>query len=202
MDCRKSLQKRLPDWVDEIWRANAQRIYKLCLMKCESKEDADDLFQEVALRFCKNADRLDVSVPVFSWLATVMFRCRSDFYKKKMQSVPVLCEPEAEYVCDVEDLIPERKNEDELDELSVKKEFDYLIQDLTPYEKMLIELSVVGGMTMEEMSRILGISKASVARRRMEAIKKMQKKLKVQSEEFRMVAGKNATLSDIVENVC
>lgn len=200
MKCRKSLQKRLPDWVDEIWKENAPKIYKLCLQKCECKEEADDLFQEVALRFCRNADTLDISTPLFPWLSTVMFRCRSDSFKRKMLPMSSLCDVKAEYGCDIEDMIPDRNLDGELDSLSIQKELSLLMLELTAYERMLVELSVIGGMTLEEISRILGISKGSVARRRQDAFEKMREKMKLQGDEFSAMMGRKASLRDIIEN--
>lgn len=196
----KSSQKKLPGWVDEIWRANASRIYKLCQQKCGCKEEADDLFQEVALRFCKNANSLDISIPVFPWLSTVMFRCRSDLFRRRMIPASMLCESVAEYDCGVEEMIPEKSPESELNESSVKREFDTLMQVLTPYEKMIVELSVVGGMTLDEVSRIFGVSKGSVSKRRLDAFEKMREKMKMQGEEIRLITGKEASLHDIIEN--
>lgn len=82
---------------------------------------------------------------------------------------------------------------------SVLNEFARLLDGLTPQEKMIVELSVVGGVTVRDMSRLIGLSKGNVVARRIEAINKMREKMRVQKENIRLITGRNASLQEIIE---
>ena len=101
------LCNRPPDWVGAVWEKYSYRIYKLCLQKCGTKEEADDLFQEVALRFCKKAGELKYGSHLLPWFNTVLLHCHYSEYRKKVtnREVPLscLCEPKASYDGDDDD---------------------------------------------------------------------------------------------------
>ena len=61
----------LPDWIESIWQRYSGTIYKLCVSKCKAEEDAKDLFQTVALKFCQNAASLKERRFFFHWFSCV-----------------------------------------------------------------------------------------------------------------------------------
>ena len=193
---------RPPNWVGPVWEKYSYRIYKLCLQKCGTKDEADDLFQEVALRFCKKARDLKYGTYLLPWFNTVLLNCHYSDYRKKgaNREIPFsfLRESIASYDSrgDDENLVLPKENI-RLD--AVMAEFSVLLEVLTPLEKMIVELSVLGGLRVIDLSQLFGLSKGCIAKRRMVAFQKMREKMISQNERFKVMMGRNATLREIIE---
>ena len=190
---------RPPNWVGSVWKKYSYRIYKLCLLKCVTKEDADDLFQEVALRFCKKARELNNRRGLYAWLQTVLLHCHYSFYRKKKDRMVPLSNLH-EQVCDYDSMetvkfvVPDEKINPE----AVMNEFSLLLDELTPLERMIVELSVVGNLSIRDLSRLIGLSKANLIVRRNLAFEKMKLKMMAQKENYRSFWGRDASLSEII----
>lgn len=196
------LCNRPPNWVGSVWEKYSYRIYKLCLQKCGTKEEADDLFQEVALRFCKKAGELKYGSHLLPWFNTVLLHCHYSEYRKKVtnREVPLscLCEPKASYDGDDDDdafALPDGSVSVD----DVMTEYSVLLQALNPMEKMIVELSVVGGLRVCDLSQLFGLSKGSITKRRMAAYQKMREKMMSQKDRLKMITGRDATLREIIE---
>ena len=201
MSRNRSFGKSLPEWVGSVWKKYSNRIYRLCLSKCTTKDQADDLFQEVALKFCQNANVLNNGVYLYPWLETVLLHCHYSQYRKRMGvrviSLSSLCDTTATY--DTTDFKCDLKPEDEINEDAVMNEFGILLNVLTPLERMIVELSVVGGFNVREISRLIGLSKSNIVNRRMEAFKKMREKMLGQQESIKKLTGRTVSLREIIE---
>lgn len=195
------LGNRPPNWVGSVWKKYSYRIYKLCLQKCATRDDADDLFQEVALRFCKNAGELNNHVHLFEWFQTVLLHCHYNDYRKRhhVHEIPFssLAEPKSIYdACGADAYI---KPEENLSMEAVLTEFSLLLEVLNPLEKMIVELSVVGELSIREMSQLIGLSRSSISHRREVAIQKMREKMAMQKDQIKMITGREASLQEIIE---
>lgn len=80
------------------------------------------------------------------------------------------------------------------------KGFVRLTEELEPFEKMVVELSLVGGVNIRDMSKMLGISKGTIVKTRVVAIKKLREKLRLRKESFKAMTGRDATLREIIES--
>ena len=78
-------------------------------------------------------------------------------------------------------------------------EFSLLLGELEPLERMIVELSVVGGLNVRDLSRLIGLSKGNIVTRRMAAFEKMREKMLTQREQHKLVMGRDATLREIIE---
>ena len=201
MSHKRFLYKRLPDWVGSVWKKYSCRIYKLCRSKCATKDEADDLFQDVALKFCENASVLNNGSHLYSWLETVLLHCHYSGHRKKggvhIISLSNLCDTMAVY--DETDVKYDIVLDDEMNEDSVMNEFALLLNVLSPLERMIVELSVVGGFNIREISRLIGLSKSNIVNRRVEAFKKMREKMLMQQEHIEKITGQVASLRKIIE---
>ena len=200
MSLTNSYFYRPPKWVGTAWKKYSYRIYKLCLQKCGTKDDADDLFQEVALRFCQKADALNNRVYILPWLRTVLLHCHYSCYRKRHQGkeIPVsLCESRAGYDGreDYKYMVPD----DSLKFDSVMNEFAFLLESLEPLEKMIVELSVVGGLNVQDLSRLIGLSRSNIVNQRTGAYIKMREKMMGQKEKIKIITGREASLREIIE---
>ena len=194
------LCNRPPDWVGAVWKKYSYRIYKLCLQKCATRDEADDLFQEVALRFCKNAGELNNQTHLFAWLQTVLLHCHYNSHRKRhlVHEIPFSSLMESKAVYNARGVDAYVKPDKGLGEMAVK-EFSVLLEVLNPLEKMIMELWVVGGLSLRELSELIGLSKGSLAHRRQVALQKMQEKMTAQKDRIKMITGRDVSLREIIE---
>lgn len=201
MSHNRSFGKSLPNWVGSVWKKYSNRIYKLCRSKCATKDEADDLFQEVALKFCQNANVLNNGVYLYPWLETVLLHCHYSGYRRRdgvhVMPFSALCDAKAVY--DDSNFELDIANEDEISEEAVMNEFSVLLNELTPLERMIVELSVVGGFKVREISHLIGLSKSNIVVRRMEAFKKMREKMLAQQDCIKNLTGRTVSLREIIE---
>ena len=195
------LCNRPPDWVGAVWEKYSYRIYKLCLQKCGVKDEADDLFQEVALRFCQRANNLDAGIYLLPWLETVLLHCHYSGYRKRHvgREIPFssLRDQQADYRAFEERVCAPSDGSVRME--SVMSEFSVLLETLNPLEKMIVELSVVGGFRVTDLSQIFGLSRKAIAKRKMRAYQKMREKMAMQKERIKMMTGRDASLREIIE---
>jgi RNA polymerase sigma-70 factor (ECF subfamily) len=171
------------------------------LQKCATRDEADDLFQEVALRFCKKAGELNNQVYLFEWFQTVLLHCHYNDYRKRhrVHEIPFssLAEPQRAY--DARGADAYIKSEENISKEALVGEFSLLLETLNPLEKMIVELSVVCELSLRDLSELIGLSKGCIAHRRQIAFKKMQEKMEMQKDQIKMITGREATLREIIE---
>ena len=136
----------LPDWIESIWQRYSGTIYKLCVSKCKAEEDAKDLFQTVALKFCQNAASLKERRFFFHWFSCVLNHAHCDMVAERHSTYAA---PEAD--------------------------FESFFAVLAPLERMIVEMTYIGGFSTEEISTVIGISPNAIRKRRHFAITKMRK---------------------------
>lgn len=181
MSSSRVFSDKSSNWVENIWRENSSQIYKQCRLRSSCKEAADDLFQEVALRFCKHATTLNVDISLYSWFNTVIRNTHYEMYRRGNKMLPMSFLREKPLVYDA---IPENASvhhRDRQGEILTRDELDFFLEVLDPEERMVIELTFLGGITLHEASRYLGYSKNSLSKIRCSAIEKM-KNYKIQCD--------------------
>lgn len=164
----------LPNWIESVWQSNSSTIYKLCEIKCRCSDDAKDLFQTVALKFCQNAGRLISREFAFPWLLKVVHNSYCDMVTNRnvAKTVLFLREPSEAYR-----VIPQ---EDGLFFSNAKEDladYENLLATLKPLEKLIVEMSYAGGLTCTEIGRVVGLSENAIRKRRHVALGKLREKL-------------------------
>ena len=161
-------------WMERVWQENAPQIYKLCRSRSSDAEAAKDLFQEVALRFCKSADGFDRSKPLFPWIMTVIRNARCDQYRRRHAYVPLRFLPEYTGGYDV------GKQEHEICEERrarfIRRQLDDFMESLTVSEKLAVEYTCIGGFNSREASIYCGIDRNTLFKRKNSAMKKMRER--------------------------
>ena len=174
MSKTRILTDQSPNWVEKVWRKNASQIYKLCCSRSKDAEHAKDLFQEVALRFCRSASFLDHDKPIFPWFMTVIRNAHRDLYRKNRNMVRFtdVMEETAFYSSGkIEREISENRR------LSfVRDQLDHLMKPLSASEKMAVEFSCIGGIRADEACLFCGTDKGTFFKRKASAFKKMREK--------------------------
>lgn len=174
MSKSRILTEQPPNWVEKVWRKNAPQIYKLCCARSKDTEHAKDLFQEVALRFCRSASDLDKDKPIFPWFMTVIRNTHRDLHRKnhRMTRLMDVMEGDAKYSTGkIEQEIRENRRF-----LFVRNQLDNLMDSLTAPEKMAVEFSCIGGIRAEDACIFCGTDKGTFFKRKANAFKKMREK--------------------------
>lgn len=170
------------EWVEQAWKKHGTIIYKLCEIKCGNAEEAKDLFQTVALKFCRNAQRLMVKNDALAWLVIVLHHSYLDAVKEKERFSAMSCvaEKNPQYSPFREEdsffYVPSHGVE-EVDLL------EKATSVLNPVEKMIVDMSYFGGIPLDMQCSILGLSRNAVRKRRYVALKKMRNVLNPDSDE-------------------
>ena len=170
------------EWVEQAWKKHGALIYKLCEIKCGNTEDAKDLFQTVALKFCRNAQRLMSKDDAQAWLVIVLHHTFLDSVREKERVSAMSCvaENSLRYGCFREEdsffFVPP-------DGVEVVDMLEKASTVLNPVEKMIVDMSYFGGIPLDMQSNILGLSRNAVRKRRYVALKKMRNVLIPDSNE-------------------
>lgn len=162
--------------IESVWRKFAPKIYKLCRDRSNSREAADDLFQEVALKFCKSAQSLDLNGPLYRWFSTVVCNAHYDRYRREYRELPLskLAENQRSY-----DIYPTSASvhfQDESRSNRVSKELEFLMTPLNSLERKAVELNFIMEISIDEVCGMLGTPRYPLMKCRLEALDKMRKK--------------------------
>ena len=158
---------------EQVWHTHSAQILRLCERKCANIEEARDLFQTVALKFCENLDILMRRNDAKPWLLAVMHHSFLDIVADRRRTclMSAVAESSPEYMAfsEEESLFYTRATSSEL-RLAMAK----MLKILTPVERMILEMKYFGGFSIKELSAILAISQNAVRKRRSFAFKKIR----------------------------
>lgn len=162
----------LPDWIESIWQRYSDTIYKLCVSKCKAEEDAKDLFQTVALKFCQNAASLKERRFFFHWFSCVLNHAHCDMVAERHSTYTM-----SKLGGTVESLysLPSERSVFHKFVDAPEADFESFFAVLAPLERMIVEMTYIGGFSTEEISTVIGISPNAIRKRRHFAITKMRK---------------------------
>lgn len=156
-------------WLEETWDTYSPQIYNLCKTRCGNTDDAKDVLQNVALRFCQSAKKIRYGDSVFPWLLQVFRNCFYDHvrFRQKQSPFSMVADVVGDYMAlPAERSIFYRPGNQRNDEL--KRALD----SLSRRDKELIDLTFQKGLTSEELSALYGVSVNTIVKRRHSAIKR------------------------------
>lgn len=165
-----------------VWKQNATQIYKLCSLRSNSSEAADDLFQDVALKFCRMAGSLNLNKPLASWFSVVVKNAFYDQYRRRAHEMPFSCLADNQVSYDNFPLNAAVHFNDDSRDSRIDEELDFLMSELSNMEKTSVKLTFIEGLNLMEASVAQRISKRMIIKRRRSAILKMQKKREQRDE--------------------
>lgn len=152
------------------------RLYRFLLRLTFSREDAEEILQDVFIRVYNYLHKYDSKWSLSTWLYKIAVNSFRDFCKRKKNNRLM------EYSCDV--VLNNAKN-DNLLEINYESKELYdevtrIICRLKRDYKVSIVLKCIQGFTYEEIGKILGISsvnaKVRVNRARQEIFKELKRK--------------------------
>ena len=149
MDDRKERNK-----VIQIILQNRGIIHKVANMFCKSREDKDDLIQEIMTQLWSSFEKYDDAYKLGTWMYRVSLNVAISFYRKN-QTLEKYFMPLDEKL----DIISNDENEVETNNLELLEKF---INELREFDKALM-LLYLDKKSHQEISEILGISTNNVS---------------------------------------
>lgn len=137
---------------------HSQRLFRLAYRFTGSENDAEDLVQETFLKAYRSLARFEARSNFGTWLYRICANCSLDHRRKQrpLGESQELDNPEGAMSAD--DLTnPSPSPERLLLSAEVRQELEAAIQELTPAERTAFALRHHEGMSIEEISEILGL---------------------------------------------
>ena len=169
MHANTQKDKKDAKWLEETWNAYSPQIYNLCRTQCGNREDAKDVYQNVALRFCQSAPKIVYEDSIFPWLVQVFRNCFYDHvrFRQKQSPFSMVADVVGDYMAiPAERSVFYRPGNQRNDDLK------RALGSLSKSDKELIDLTFRKGLTTEELSTIYGVSVNTIVKRRHSAIKR------------------------------
>ncbi len=130
---------------EEILRRNADTVYRIAFLRTENKHDAEDIMQEVFLRFVKHSPFFESQEHEKAWfIRTTLNRTNSFFTSAWRRRV-----------------VPLDENTKSFDEMSSSEILD-AVMHLPKDISAAIHLYYYENMTIKEISSVIGKSESSI----------------------------------------
>ena len=142
--------------VIQIIMQNMGIIHKVANMFCKSREDKDDLIQEIMTQLWSSFEKYDDAYKLGTWMYRVSLNIAISFYRKK--------QTQEQYFMPLDeklDIIANDENENEV-ETSNLELLEKFISELKEFDKALM-LLYLEKKSHQEISEILGITTSNVS---------------------------------------
>lgn len=140
--------------VIKIIMQNMGIIHKVANMFCKSREDKDDLVQEIMTQLWSSFEKYDDDYKLGTWMYRVSLNIAISFYRKKQTLESHFTPLNEEH-----HIISNNENEDETNNLELLEKF---ISKLKEFDKALM-LLYLEKKSHQEISEILGITTSNVS---------------------------------------
>lgn len=154
---------------EEVIKRNSETVYRLAYSLVRTRSDADDIYQEVFLRYVRKAPLFDSAEHEKAWFMRVTINCCKNFWKS------LWMQRRSAYESDVLE-VSETGGEDQL--------LIETIKQLPEKYRVVIHLFYYEELSIEEIGKITK-SKASTVRTRLTRARRLLKSLlKEEGENF------------------
>lgn len=140
----------------QLYDMYAERLYYFALRFMISKEDAENVTQEVFVKLWETRDRIDVNLSFSSYIFTIAKNTIFNIHRKRVNEQAYL-EHLGKY------LETNRvRLENEIEYRDIENHLERLINELPPQRKKVFELSRKQGLSHKEISNQLNISEKTI----------------------------------------
>ena len=153
--------------VEDLIRRYYPDIYKYCFFHLGNRETAEDITQEVFLKFSKSLDNYHEYGKLKNYLYVVAKNTIKDFFRKRYETIDEL---ETEISCD-----------GGLDNVPLQMDIWREIQRLDPLDKEFIILRYYQDLKVKDIAQIVNMPPSTVGYK----IKKIEKLLKIRLGELK-----------------
>jgi RNA polymerase sigma-70 factor (ECF subfamily) len=142
---------------DAVYAKYCRRLFGFVLKYVKQKDDAEEIVQEVFVKIWESRHKIDVFSSFDSFLFTIAYNSTISLLRKRVTEkkyVDFLISQQQEYI------VNDSSVEIQFNELNDKVQL--LLNELTPRQKEIFQLSRVEGLTHEEIAKKLNISANTV----------------------------------------
>ncbi len=136
-----------------LYERYSKRLYRFVLMYIKQEADAEEIVQEVFIKVWEAREKIDVHTSFESFLFTVAYNATISLFRKRVT--------EKKYLERLKSLQQFNNAPDIIDEIhynALNEKVRSLLNELTPRQKEIFQLSREDGLTHEEIAKKLNIS--------------------------------------------
>jgi RNA polymerase sigma-70 factor (ECF subfamily) len=136
-----------------LYERYSKRLYGFVLKFIKQDEDAEEIVQEVFIKIWEARNKIDVYSSFESFLFTIAYNTTMSLFRKKVN--------EKKYLDHLKSLQQFEKAPDLTDEIhfnELNEKVQSLLNELTPRQKEIFQLSREEGLTHDEIAKELNIS--------------------------------------------
>jgi RNA polymerase sigma-70 factor (ECF subfamily) len=157
---------------DAVYAKYCRRLFGFVLKYVKQKDDAEEIVQEVFVKIWESRHKIDVFSSFDSFLFTIAYNSTISLLRKRVTEkkyIEFLISQQQEYIVD------DSSVEMQFNELN--ENVQLLLNELTPRQKEVFQLSRVEGLTHEEIAIKLNISTNTVKNHVVTALSFLRKRL-------------------------
>lgn len=137
-----------------LYRKHAPALYWVCMRYTRSREDAEDMVQQVFVKAHRNLDGFRGQSSVYTWLYRIAVNeCLDLFRRRKFQAEG--------NVADLEHLLPVFPE----GEMDARLDLRRIVAETDPQTMEILFLLYLEGLTQEEVVEVLGVSRSMINRK-------------------------------------
>ncbi len=149
--------------VEEIIRVNGNMVFRLALIRTKQRDKAEDIFQEVFIRFLKLNERLESENHERAWLIKTTLNCCKDYWKSAWNRRVVYNHKEEEVG---------------LEEQEDKHDFiREIVMELPDKYRTIVHLYYYEEFSIKEIGEMLSVNQNTISTRLMRAREILRRKL-------------------------
>ncbi len=135
------------------------KIYRYCIMKIHNAQTAEDITQDTFLRYYSTNEKAEIKNPI-AYLYTIARNLCIDYYR----SMPVELIDDLDVIC-----------VNDCEKCNIQLALTQAIEKLPDIEREIIFLRYTNGASVNEIARILRMSRFAVHRKEQHALKELNK---------------------------
>ena len=142
---------------DIIYKKYSRRLYGFVFRYIKQETDTEEIVQEVFIKIWKSRDKIDVYSSFESFLFTIAHNTMVNLLKKRAVEQKYV-----EHVKSMQSIDETYELTDEIHYQELKHRFQGLLDELSPRQKEIFQLSRYEGLSNKEIAEKLGISTNTV----------------------------------------
>ena len=142
---------------DIIYQKYSRRLYGFVFRYVKQEADTEEIVQEVFIKIWKSRTKIDVFSSFESFLFTIAHNATVNLLKKRATEQKYL-----EHVKSLQRIEASYELTDEIDYKELKQKFEGVLNELSPRQKEIFQLSREEGLSNKEIADKLGISVQTV----------------------------------------
>lgn len=135
----------------ELYDLYGKRVEIFAMTYLKSKEDAEEIVQDVFLKLWQTRDRLNLELAIDGYIFRIVKNLSLNKLRKRVGEPNI-------YTSIYEDIIQVNQTENDLDLLETKKILNIAIQALPPRRQLIFRMSRLEGLNNKEIAKKLHLS--------------------------------------------